>query len=107
MLQGCVCGKGWGGQARVPLLPQHSWIHLNVKRRFLLVAWKAEFLKGWLPSPFPSFPAHTDFYGCESARPLVSQADFTAPHLLCELAGEQTMGVGTYLHKCAAPWQRV
>lgn len=49
--------------------------------------------------------SHTDFYGYESALPLVSQADFTALHLLCEVADEQTVRVGIYLHKCVAPWQ--
>lgn len=88
----------WG----VLYYPQHSWIRSYLKRRFVLSARKVEFLKRWRLSPDITSP-HTDFYGCESALPLVSQADFTALRLLCELVDEQTMCLGIYLHKCGAP----
>lgn len=97
MVQRCVCVREGGSSLSPTQLDS-----LIMKRRFVLSAWKAEFLKRWFLPPDITSP-HTDFYGCESALPLVSQADFTAPRLLCELVDEQTMCLGIYLHKCVAP----
>ena len=62
-----------------------SWVGGMKKKRCFLHG--RQFSKRMASISSSDFSFHTDFYGCESALSLVSQADFTALHLFAQVCG--------------------